>query len=71
MDMSEFSYDVKLYQVFTRSKEQKSLCYCLEIFSLNDPDLIYRYTYALHEQSSLINSPVHIGYDIINLIEES
>ena len=33
--------------------------------------MIYRYNYALHEQSSHVHSPVHIGYDIINMIDNS
>jgi hypothetical protein len=47
VDMAEFSYDVKLYQVFDRNKVKKALSYSLEILSLNEPDLIYRYNYAL------------------------
>lgn len=47
--MSEFSYDVKLYQVFNKKYERKALSYSFEIFSLNEPDLVYRYNYALHE----------------------
>lgn len=70
VDMSEFSYDVKLFQVFSLlEKEKKALSYCFEIFCLNEPDLLYRYNYALHEQSSFIHSPIHIGYDLVNLIE--
>lgn len=49
VDMSEFSYDVKLFQVFNRHKERQALSYSFEIFSHNEPDLIYRYNYALHE----------------------
>jgi hypothetical protein len=69
VDMSEFSYDVKLYQVFSRQKEKQALSYSFEIFTLNEPDLIYRYNYALHEQSSFVHSPIHLGYDIVNLVE--
>lgn len=50
-------------------KEKKALSYCFEIFSLNEPELMYRYIYALHEQSSFVHSPIHIGYDVVNLIE--
>lgn len=46
VDMSEISYDVKMYKVFSR---KQIISYSLEIFSLNEPDLIYRYNYALHE----------------------
>lgn len=70
--MSEFTYDVKLYQVFNRAalaSEKRVLSYNFEVFCLNEPDLVYRYNYALHEQSSFIHSPVHIGYEIVNLIE--
>ena len=67
--MSEFSYDVKLFQVFSKKAEKQVLSYSFEVFSLNEPDLVYRYNYALHEQSSQIHSPVHFGYDIFNLIE--
>ena len=69
VDMSEFQYDVKLYQIFNIDKDKKALAYSFEIFSLNEPDLVYRYNYALHEQSSYIHSPVHLGIDVINLIE--
>jgi hypothetical protein len=72
VDLSEFTYDVKLYQIFNKTaqiSDKKVLSYCFEIFCLNEPDLVYRYNYALHEQSSFIHSPVHIGYDIVNLIE--
>lgn len=66
--MSEFTYDIKLYQIFEIHKE-KALAYSLEIFSLNEPDYIYRYNYPLHKQSSNIHTPMHLGYDILNLIE--
>jgi len=72
VEMSEFTYDVKLYQVFNRAalaSEKRVLSYNFEVFCLNEPDLVYRYNYALHEQSSFIHSPVHIGYEIVNLIE--
>lgn len=46
-----------------------ALSYSFEIFCLNEPDLIYRYNHALHEQSSTLHSPVHIGFDMVNLIE--
>ena len=69
VDMSEHSYDVKLYQVFSRANDRRVLSYSLEMFCLSDPGLIYRYNYALHEQSSHVHSPVHIGYDIVNLID--
>jgi hypothetical protein len=47
--MSEHSYDVKLYQVFSKGNEKRVLSYSLELFCLSDPALIYRYNYALHE----------------------
>jgi hypothetical protein len=47
--MSEHSYDVKLYQVFSKGNEKRVLSYSLELFCLSDPGLIYRYNYALHE----------------------
>jgi hypothetical protein len=71
VDMSEFSYDVKLFQIFGNDKldHKVALSYSFEIFCLNEPDLVYRYNHALHEQSSNIHSPVHIGFDMVNLIE--
>jgi len=52
VEMSEFTYDVKLYQVFNRAalaSEKRVLSYNFEVFCLNEPDLLYRYNYALHE----------------------
>lgn len=51
VDLSEFSYDVKLYQIFSKeiNAEKRALSYSFEVFCLNEPDLIYRYNHALHE----------------------
>ena len=51
VDLSEFSYDIKLYQIFSKEQgiEKRAFSYSFEIFSLNEPDLIYRYNHALHE----------------------
>ena len=52
VDLSEFTYDVKLYQLFNKTSnlsEKRVLSYLFEIFCLNEPDLVYRYNYALHE----------------------
>ena len=64
--MSEFTYDIKLYHVFEIHQE-KPLAYSLELFSLNEPDLLYRYNYPLPLQSSALHSPLYLGFDLLNL----
>jgi len=43
--MSEFTYDIKLFMVHLAKEDKSLLSYSLEIFALNDPDVIYIYNY--------------------------
>jgi hypothetical protein len=44
--MSEFLYDIKLFQV-SRTSNKDIISYQLEIFSLYDPDVVYLYNYPM------------------------
>lgn len=39
--MSEFTYDIKFYLILEKKEEETLIAYSLEIFALNDPDIIY------------------------------
>lgn len=67
--MSEFQFDIKLYQILFTSDIDTPISYSIEIFSLTNPDLLYRFNYPINHFSSSLNSPMHISIDIINLIE--
>lgn len=43
--MSEFTYDLKVYLIHKTKGDNKLISYSLEIFALNDPDVIYIYNY--------------------------
>eukprot|EP00347_Sterkiella_histriomuscorum_P013376 403364949 len=69
IDMSEFTYDIKLYLIIEKKEEEAQIAYSLEIFALNDPDIVYIYNQPSTKKSNAINVPSIIGIDVINLIE--
>ncbi|CDW76064.1 UNKNOWN [Stylonychia lemnae] len=69
IEMSEFIYDIKLSLVHQTKDEKTLLSYSLELFAMNDPDIIYIYNYPAKQQSSNIQIPTFVGFDIINVIE--
>ena len=41
----------------------------MEIFSLNEPDILYIYNYPLANKSECLKTAIHIEEETINLIE--
>ena len=47
VELCEFLYDIKIYQI-QKLKDRDIIAYQIEIFTLNDPDVIYQYTYPMN-----------------------
>ena len=76
VDFTEFSYDIKLFKItrkhpfgFVSDIRTEILAYHIEIFNLNEPDLIYRY--RLPVSTSRPTDPVNFVVDVFNLINHA
>ena len=67
IEMSEFLYDVKIYQVY-KIVDRCIIAYQIEIFTLHDPDVVYLYNYPMNF-SPECQDPHTLIVDIVNLIE--
>lgn len=76
VDFTEFSYDIKLFKItrkhaFGANTDAgiDNLAYHIEIFNLNDPELIYRYRFPV--SSVKPRDPVTFVVDVFNLINHT
>ena len=76
VDFTEFSYDIKLFKITRKhafgAKTDAgidNLAYHIEIFNLNDPELIYRYRFPV--SSVKPRDPVNFVVDVFNLINHN
>ena len=76
VDFTEFSYDIKLFKItrkhaFGANTDAgiDNLAYHIEIFNLNDPELIYRYRFPV--SSVKPRDPVTFVVDVFNLINHN
>jgi hypothetical protein len=67
IEMSEFLYDVKIYQVF-KIVDRCIIAYQIEIFTLYDPDVVYLYNYPMNFTPDT-QDPHTLVIDVVNLIE--
>ena len=71
IDMSEFTYDLKLYLVTELQEgfDEQVIAYSFEVFALNDPDVIYVHNQPAQTRVENLSVPAIFGLDVINLIE--
>jgi len=67
IEMSEFLYDIKIYQV-QKISDKDIIAYQVEIFTLDDADVVYLYNYPMNF-SSETQDPHSLVIDVVNLIE--
>jgi len=67
VELSEFVYDIKIFQIH-KNTDRDVLAYQVELFTLNDPDVVYVYNYPMNF-SAEVNDPHSLVCDVINLIE--
>lgn len=67
IEFSEFLYDVKIFEL-QKLRDKDIVCYFIEIFTLNDPDVVYLYNYPM-SYSAEIQDPHTLVVDEFNLIE--
>ena len=67
IEMSEFLYDIKIFQI-QKLADKDIIAYQVEIFSLYDPDVVYVFNYPMN-YSSETHDPHSLVIDVINLIE--
>ena len=56
VDFTELTYDIKLYKVMRRNSvgsgtidlSNETIAYVIEIFNINEPEVIYKYRLPLH-----------------------
>jgi len=66
IEMSEFLYDIKIYQV-QKISDKDIIAYQIELFTLNDPDVVYLYNYPMNF-SSETQDPHSLVIDVVDLI---
>ena len=64
--MSEFLYDIKIYQV-QKISDKDIIAYQIELFTLNDPDVVYLYNYPMNFSSDT-QDPHSLVIDVVDLI---
>jgi hypothetical protein len=76
VDFTEFSYDIKLFKITRKHAFGANtdagidiLAYHIEIFNLNDPELIYRYRFPV--SSVKPSDPLTFVVDVFNLINHN
>ena len=67
IEMSEFLYDIKIFQI-QKISDKDIIAYQIEIFTLNDPDVVYLFNYPMNF-SSETQDPHSLVIDVVNLIE--
>ena len=67
IEMSEFLYDIKIYQIH-KLADKDVIAYQLELFTLNDPEVVYQYTYPMNF-NAVVQDPHSLMFSVINLIE--
>ena len=78
IDFTEFSYDIKLFKISRKSAFGNgkldigagTLAYHLEIFNVNQPDIIYKYRIPVQQtEENNVHDPVSFVVDVFNLID--
>lgn len=77
-DFTEFSFDIKVYRVFNKTKfgsskknlsmNSETICYQIEMFCLNDPSVLYKNTYPIKLPADGVEDPVTIAFNVFNLV---
>ena len=78
IDFTEFSYDIKLFKISRKSPfgdgqldiGSETLAYHLEIFNVNQPDVIYKYRLPVQQNAENdVHDPMTFVVDVFNLID--
>jgi len=64
--MCEFTFDIKVFEV---GSAQELLCYMVEIQNINDPEVLFQYSYPLGRHLSHLDTPYFISVEVFNLID--
>lgn len=67
VELTEFSYDIKIVEI-SNIKSTEVLAYELNMFSLNDPDIIYRYRIPVSDCEDVSDSLSFYSHTF-NLVE--
>ena len=67
IEFSEFLYDIKIFKIYKISNRD-IIAYQIEIFTLNDANVVYRYNYPMNFSADC-HDPHTMIVDIMNLIE--
>lgn len=69
VDLAEFSYDIKMFRVCQKKASafggHNTYAYHVEIFNINNPDLIFTYRIPLTDKS---NDPLTFVSEVFNLV---
>ena len=67
VEFSEFLYDIKIFKIY-KLDNRDIIAYQIEIFTLNDPKVVYRYNYPMNF-SAETHDPHTMIIDVVNIIE--
>ena len=67
IEFSEFLYDIKIFKIY-KLDNRDIIAYQIEIFTLNDANVVYRYNYPMNFSADC-HDPHTMIVDIMNLIE--
>jgi hypothetical protein len=77
VDFTELTYDIKLYKVMSSNTIgsgkidliNEVIAYHLEVFNINEPDIIYKYRKPVHALGNKASEPVSFIIDVFNLVD--
>lgn len=77
VDFTELTYDIKLYKVMSMNSIgsgnidliNEVVAYHLEVFNINEPDIIYKFRKPVHILGSGASEPVSFTIDVFNLVD--
>lgn len=69
VEFIECCYDIKIYKVFYDEKDPVINAYQVEIFDINEPDIIYKCKYPLNLVGDQVQDPLTISSFLFNIVQ--
>jgi len=77
IDFTEFSYDIKLFKIQRKSPfgqgtlnvGTETLAYHLEMFNINEPDIVFKYKIPVSEDNNKVTDSAGFMSEVVNLID--
>lgn len=77
VDLTEITYDIKLFKVMRKNQvgagtidlTNETVAYHLEIFNINEPEVLYKYRLPMSQMGEKAHDPVTFVADVFNLVD--